>query len=267
MESFKKILALCISVLLTSSTLVIKAQNLKTWEVCELTLKSSLVFQNPYTEGIKPGEKALVTAIFTGTGGPCSGTKMTIPGFWDGAEIWKIRFAPPLEGAWNYETVSADRKMNGKEVRIIVEGWTDEEESANPVRHGLITVNSSDIREGRCFTYSDGTPFLWIADTWWDWTNRNIQFNTFKKLADTRAEQGYSIGQLFFAGNGWGSESSLLDPSFQNPKLEQIRKVEKMIEYANSKGITVWIHPWWSRDGINKSIGEENIMRWWLGET
>jgi hypothetical protein len=39
--------------------------------------------------------------------------------------------------------------------------------------------------------------------------------------------------------------------------------VEKMIEYANSKGITVWIHPWWSREGINKSIGEENIMRWW----
>ncbi len=49
----------------------------------------------------------------------------------------------------------------------------------------------------------------------------------------------------------------------QNPKLDQIRKVEEMIKYANSKGITVWIHAWWSREGINKSIGEDNIIRWW----
>lgn len=54
----------------------------------------------------------------------------------------------------------------------MVTGWTDNEKSANPVRHGLITVNSSDIRKGRYFTYTDGTPVLWIADTWWDWTNR-----------------------------------------------------------------------------------------------
>jgi len=35
------------------------------------------------------------------------------------------------------------------------------------------------------------------------------------------------------------------------------------IKFANSKGITVWIHAWWSREGISKSIGEENIIRWW----
>jgi len=260
---FRKILAAVASAIICSSSFGLTAQNMKTWEVFEITLKSSASFQNPYTESLKAGEQPFVTAIFTGTGGLCSGRRITVPGFWDGEDNWKIRFAPPASGTWSFETYSADKKMNGKKGKLTVLDWTDEEKAANPSRHGFIIVNSSGIRKGRYFTYSDGTPFLWIADTWWDWTNRNITFDTFKKLADTRAEQGYSIGQLFFAGNGWGRESSLLDPSYQNPKLEQIRKVEKMIEYANSKGITVWIHPWWSRERIVKSIGEENMKRWW----
>jgi hypothetical protein len=40
-------------------------------------------------------------------------------------------------------------------------------------------------------------------------------------------------------------------------------KVEAMIRYANSKGITVWIHGWWSRENMNRNIGEEKVQRWW----
>lgn len=255
--------ALIISAIVLSSVFTLEAQDLRTWEIFEINMKSSTAFKNPYTESIKSGEKPFVTALFTGTGGMCTGKEMTVHGFWDGEDNWKIRFTPPVSGTWNFVTISRDRKMNGKKGKLTVADWTDEEKASNPSRHGFIVVNNTENRKGRYFTYYDGTPFLWVADTWWDWTNRNITFDTFKKLADTRAEQGYSIGQLFFAGNGWGSESSLLDASFQNPKIEQIRKVEKMIEYANSKGITVWIHPWWSREGIDESIGEDNMKRWW----
>jgi hypothetical protein len=236
---------------------------LKAWDIYEIILKSSLAAGNPYAIYLAEGKPALVTARFIGTSGASSGKTIIVPGFWDGSDIWKIRFAPPLQGTWKYETVSADRKMNSKKGQLSVTGWTEEELEANPTRRGFLIVNNEGERKGRYFTYSDGTPFLWIADTWWDWTNRRIQFESFKKLVDTRADQGYNIGQLFFAANGWSRESSLLDPTFQNPDLVQIRKVEKMIEYANSKGLTVWIHPWWSREGINKSIGEENIIRWW----
>jgi hypothetical protein len=236
---------------------------LKAWDIYEIILKSSLAAGNPYTIYLTEGKPALVTARFIGTSGACSGKTIIVPGFWDGNNTWKIRFATPLSGTWKYETVSDDRKMNGKKGQLSVTGWTEEELKANPTRRGFVIVNNEGERKGRYFTYSDGTPFLWIADTWWDWTNRRIRFESFKKLVDIRAEQGYNIGQLFFAANGWSRESSLLDPTFQNPDLEQIRKVEKMIEYANSKGITVWIHPWWSREGINKTIGEENIIRWW----
>ena len=260
----KKTAFLFIAILLYPSTfLQVSSQNqLKTWDVFEITIDSKTSIANPYLE-IAQGKPPFLTARFTGTEGEASGKILTVPGFWDGDRTWKIRFAPPAGGAWNYETFSSGKGLSGKKGIIKVGEWTEKEKEENPLRRGLITVNSSGERAGRYFTYSDGTPCLWTADTWWDWTSSRIKFESFKKLADTRAEQGFNIGQLFFAGNGWGNESSLLDPSFSNPKLEQIRKIEEMIRYANSKGITVWIHAWWSREGIDKSIGEENIIRWW----
>ena len=235
----------------------------RTWDVFEVILKSSTTSSNPYTDLLVENKTPYTTAIFTGISGDCTSQKITVPGFWDGNDIWKIRFAPPLSGSWKYETRSPDRKMNGKKGQLTVTDWTKEEKNQIPTRRGFIIVNSVNERKGRYFTYTDGTPCLWIADTWWDWTNRRIKFESFTKLVDTRIDQGFNIGQLFFAGNGWGRESSLLDPSFRIPDIEQIHEVEKMIVYANSKGMTVWIHPWWSREGIDKSIGEENMIRWW----
>ncbi len=261
---WKKTTILFITILLNPATFNQVASQilLKTWDVYEITLDLKVAASNPYLE-IVPDKTPFLTARFTGTEGKASGKIVTVPGFWDGDRTWKIRFAPPAGGTWRYETYSSGKGLSGKKGIIKVSEWTEKEIDENPLRRGLITVNKSGERGGRYFTYSDGTPCLWIADTWWDWTNSRIKFESFKKLADTRAEQGFNIGQLFFAGNGWGKESSLLDPSFSNPKLEQIRKVEEMIRYANSKGITVWIHAWWSREGIDKSIGEDNIIRWW----
>ena len=245
------------------STEGISQNTIRTWEVFELSFESSTLKGNPYTDLISEGKPAYLTATFRGSSGACQGREYTIPGFWDGANNWMIRFAPPAAGEWSYETNSTDRRLNGKKGKLIVAGWSEDELNANPTRRGLVTVNDQGDRKGRYFTYSDYTPFLWVGDTWWDWTASRIRFESFKKLADTRAEQGFNVGQLFFAANGWGRESSLLDPAYENPKLEQIRNVEKTIRYANSKGITVWIHAWWSREGINKSIGEEKIIRWW----
>lgn len=263
MRNVMKIILTVFILIVTNTSLYCSGIEIKTWETFEISLKSSVKFQNPYVDCLRKDEQPYLTAIFTGIEGSCKGKSIRVPGFWDGGDLWKIRFAPSDAGTWKYETFSADRKMKGKKGELKVREWSDEEKHSNPVRRGFITVNNSGSRKGRYFTYSDGTPVLWIADTWWDWTNSQIKFESFKKLADTRAEQGYNIGQLFFAGNGWGRESSLLDPSFTDPKLEQIRKVEEMIRYANSKGITVWIHAWWSREKINESIGEENTKRWW----
>jgi hypothetical protein len=43
--------------------------------------------------------------------------------------------------------------------------------------------------------------FLPIGDTWWNWSKRGIQFSSFQKLADDRSAEGFTVVQIFFAGN------------------------------------------------------------------
>jgi hypothetical protein len=126
-----------------------------------------------------------------------------------------------------------------------------------------VQVQASGDQAGRYFQYADGTPFLWIGDTWWNWTKRGIHFSTYKNLVDDRAAKGFNLGQLFVAANGWGRPSSLLDSTFSVLDVAHMQKVDSLITYANSKGLTVWVHGWWSRENLDKTAGEEKIKRWW----
>lgn len=240
-----------------------KADTIHCWDIYTVSLKSARRYQNPYTDIPVNGSSDLVKAVFTGTSGNALNRQISVTGFWNGGQEWQIHFAPPSSGTWKYITVSADKSLNGKKGEINVSDWTDTELNANPVRHGFIKVSQSGVNAGHFFEYSDGHPFLWIGDTWWNWTDIRIHPESFKKLVDNRSEKGFTIGQLFVPGNGWGRESSLLDESYSLPDFDHIKKVEEMISYANLKGITVWIHGWWSRKDMAVNIGPEKVERWW----
>jgi hypothetical protein len=60
-----------------------------------------------------------------------------------------------------------------------------------------------------------------------------------------------------------GPVSSNQRSTFQHPDIDQIRKVERMIAYANSKGITVWINCWWGSKDLASQVSEVAIRRWW----
>lgn len=228
------------------------------WETFEFTMTAEREPANPYVEGLPDNGAPAVTVTFTGTGGAAKGLSYSIAGFWDGGKTWKARFAPPVPGEWAYQTASSDSGLNGVKGTLRCTAWTDDDKKANPARRGFVHVARSGPRAGRYFEYSDGTPFLWIGETWWNWSKKGIEFASFKKLADDRAAKGFSIGQIYFPGN-----SGLLDVRREAPNLEQIRKVEQFIAYANSKGITVWVHAWWTRKGLNVTAGPEKVRRWW----
>jgi hypothetical protein len=140
--------------------------------------------------------------------------------------------------------------------------WPDDEKLANPTRRGFVRVCQTGSRPGRHFEYTDGTPMLWIGDTWWNWTKRKIPMERFRILVNDRAAKGFNIGQLFFSAMGWTPEGSLLDPTLTHPDLNHIQHVEEMIRYANSKGITVWVCGWWTQSNMREQIGEEPTRRW-----
>jgi hypothetical protein len=233
------------------------------WEVYTVSFQSAKVYSNPYNDIPSTSGSDLLKVIFEGTEGEASGKKITLTGFWNGGKNWNVNFAPPFAGKWKYTSISGDRSLNGKKGNLEVVGWNDEEKTANPTRRGLIRVKKSGENAGHYFEYSDGQPLLWVGDTWWNWTNNRIHLETFKKMVDDRAAKGFNFGQLFVPGNGWGRESSLLDETYTTLDIEHVKKVEEMIGYANSKGITVWIHGWWSRPNLDTKIGAEKMQRWW----
>jgi Protein of unknown function (DUF4038)/Domain of unknown function (DUF5060)/Putative collagen-binding domain of a collagenase len=241
----------------------LSAITVRQWEVFSLSIVSDKKYENPYAGIPVSGSGDLVYVTFEGSSGEAAGKQIKITGFWNGGNEWRVNFAPPYTGVWKYRSFSADRGLNGKRGSLEVTGWSDAEKKENNTRRGFVRVCEKGENAGHYFEYSDGRPFLWIGDTWWNWTKRSINPETFRNLVDDRAEKGFNVGQLFVAANGWGRESSLLDETFTIPDTEHLKRVEEMIQYANSRGITVWIHGWWTRQDMNSKIGEEKIKRYW----
>ncbi len=233
------------------------------WDVFEVEMTASRDYENPYSAiPDRPGVD-LVKVVFTGTDGEAQGQTITVVGFWDGGRTWRARFAPPAAGTWTYRSESSDPGLNGKTGSFRAVARDPESLAENPTRHGFVRVKQTGPAAGHYFEYADGTPFLWVGDTWWNWTNRRIHFSTFKNLVDDRSRKGFTIGQLFVAANGWGQQSSILLEDYTVLDVAHMQRVDSMIQYANSRGLTVWVHGWWSRENLNETAGEEKMRRWW----
>jgi hypothetical protein len=93
-----------------------------------------------------------------------SGTEHQVRGFWDGGQVWRVRFSPDEVGEWRYQLASsgpADAGLDGKFGSFSVTEFDGE----NPLyRHGQIQVAPS----GRYLAHADGTPFFFMADTCWN---------------------------------------------------------------------------------------------------
>ena len=240
----------------------LEAATIHRWEVFELKLKAKNRYRNPYAEIPADPKKGLVQVEFSGVSGEAKGKKIVLFGFWDGGQDWKVRFSSPYTGKWNYKSASTDAGLAKAKGSLDVLNASAEAIKENGTLRGLVQVRTSGEQPGRFFQYADGTPFLWIGDTWWNWTKRSIKFSTYKTLVDDRAAKGYNVGQLFAAANGWGRESSILDSTFSVLDVAHMRRVDSLITYANSKGITMWVHGWWSDENLDKKASEEKIKRW-----
>ena len=70
-----------------------------------------------------------------------SGKVYTVPAFWDGDNIWKVRFAPTEEGIWQYKTTGSSDPGLMKEGTLGCNTYKGELEI---YKHGFITVKEGD---------------------------------------------------------------------------------------------------------------------------
>jgi len=87
---------------------------------------------------------------------------VTVPGFYDGEGVYRIRFSPEDAGAWSWRTTSNAPALDGKTGH-----FTAREASAG--NHGPVRVTP----DGYHFVHADGTPFRQIGTTAYAWAQQS----------------------------------------------------------------------------------------------
>jgi len=101
------------------------------------------------------------------------GKRIVVPGFYDGDGVYKVRFSPPTQGEWRYETRSNRPELSGKSGSF----------TAGPPSAG----NGGPIETFKTFylRYADGSPYHQFGTTCYAWIHQSeeLQRQTLKTLA------------------------------------------------------------------------------------
>jgi hypothetical protein len=120
------------------------------------------------------------------------GRELRVPAFWAGGRVWKVRYASPLPGRHSFRTECspAAAGLHGVAGTVEVVPYAGE----NPLyRHGPLRKSANN----RYLEHADGTPFFWLADTWWMGLCHRIHFpDEFQRLASDRKEKGFNVVQI-----------------------------------------------------------------------
>lgn len=111
------------------------------WEIHEFVRCGRAHVANPFRDAALVGE-------FTAP----SGKTLTVEGFYDGEECWRLRFAPDEEGEWDY-------RLRGEGVELAERGRV---RCVTPRESGFIGIHPENPY---AFAYTDGTAFFPMGDT------------------------------------------------------------------------------------------------------
>ena len=150
------------------------------WAVFETSFTSEKKYDNPFMD-------VEVDVVFQN-----GDEKWVMPAFWAGGDQWTVRFAPPVQGEFRYKVKCSDasnKDLNGGAQSLKVTAYSGD----NPLyRHGKFAVS----KNGRHFEHADGTPFLWLGDTWWKCLAKRLTWDGFQELAADRKKKGFSVVQI-----------------------------------------------------------------------
>lgn len=229
------------------------------WDLFETSFETAKPYTNPFTD-------VEVDVIFR----QCE-KQWKVPAFWAGGDTWKVRFAPPAQGEYTYRVECSDKTnagLNGKEQTLSVSAYTGD---TPLLKHGFVRATAG---KGY-FEHADGTPFLWLGDTWWKCLCKRMTWEGFQELTADRKAKGFSVVQIvcgpypdegFFAPS-WENEGGqpylAKDMSVLNPKYFEY--ADRRFKHLVDSGIAPAIVGAWGRGDCNsmQAFGAVNIKRHW----
>jgi len=150
--------------------------------VMEWMLTSVLTYDDPFNE-------IELDVVFTDP----TGRELRVPAFWSGNQTWRIRYASHVIGMHQFCTICSDESndaLHGQKGELEVRPYQGDNVL---FKHGPICVNSEQVR----LEHADGTPFFWLADTWWMAFCQRLHWpGDFQSLLNNRVEKGFSVIQI-----------------------------------------------------------------------
>jgi len=195
------------------------------------------------------------------------GSTFTAPAFWDGGSTWIFRFAGDQAG--EYRLVSrcnraGDAGLHGQRRAIHVQ--PDDEDNAL-YRRGRLRVAA----DRRHFEHADGTPFLWVGDTWWMGLTTRLDLpDGFRWLTRDRVEKGFSVVQII-AGpypdmdawdpRGRNEAGFPFEAGFERVNPGYYRYADRKIQHLVEAGLVPCIVGMWGY--YLPRLGLDKVKRFW----
>jgi len=186
-----------------------------------------------------------LTATFHGP----DGIVYQVPGFWDGDRTWKVRFTPDRPGKWTYETHAVDAGLDAQHSAFTV---ASADRGNRLFQHGGILRVSANRRH---LTYTDGTPFFWLGDTWWFCPSDLLPIDSssnpgipsaYKLAIATRQRQGFTVVQMDFLDRIQGKSAFAVFQQTHTIDIPFWRTVDRYIAVANAADIAPVVGTGWS---------------------
>ncbi len=111
-----------------------------------------------------------------------------VRGFYDGDDVFRIRFSPPYPGEWRYQIQSNHSELSGHEGVFLCT-------PASGNNHGPVRVHNTFH-----FAYADGTPYRQIGTTCYAWTHQSVELEE-QTLATLRQSPFNKIRMCVFPKN------------------------------------------------------------------
>ena len=152
------------------------------YRIAEWSFRSAAEYDNPWRE-------VDLAFVFTTP----AGRELRVPAFWDGGRRWRVRYSSGEVGEHRFRTECSDPHNGGLHgrtgsVRVV------ETVSENPLfRHGPVELDPSRTH----LQHADGTPFFWLADTWWMGLTERLRWpQDVHRLTADRAAKGFTVVQI-----------------------------------------------------------------------
>jgi len=122
-----------------------------------------------------------------------TGTTWRVPAFWAGGNSFRIRFAPPHAGRYAWTARCARGHAPSLDGKTGAFDAATGDALTPLLKHGRLGV----VANHTTLRHADGTPFLWLADTWWmAFTKRLTWPGGFTQLLDDRVRKGFNVIQV-----------------------------------------------------------------------